>query len=78
MNEKQREIIKLLNAFAYKKDIRDVFNEARRRIEFGTLHVFSGVLETNDGKTVGEAGRSLSDYSILSGINWYYRNITER
>ena len=41
------------------------------------FNVFEGILETNDGRTVGEPGRKLSDDVILSGINWYYRNVIE-
>jgi basic membrane protein A len=48
---------------------------ARRRIIQEGYNVFDGVLETNDGGTVGEAGKTLSDDIILSGINWYYRNV---
>ena len=51
---------------------------ARQRIINEGFNVFDGVLETNSGGTVGEAGKTLSDDTILSGINWYYRNIIER
>jgi basic membrane protein A len=50
---------------------------ARQRIIHGNYNVFDGVLETNSGKTVGETGKTLSDEVILSGINWYYRNVIE-
>ena len=49
---------------------------ARRRIIHDGFNVFDGVLETNDGKTVGEAGKTLSDDTILGSINWYYRNVS--
>jgi basic membrane protein A len=49
----------------------------RRRIIAEGFNVFDGVLETNDGETVGKEGSTLSDDEILGGINWYYRNIIE-
>jgi basic membrane protein A len=49
----------------------------RRRIIAEGFNVFDGVLETNDGRTVGTAGATLSDDAILGGINWYYRNVAE-
>ena len=45
-----------------------------RIVEEG-FNVFDGVLETNDGKTVGEEGKTLDDATITGGINWYYKNI---
>jgi basic membrane protein A len=48
---------------------------ARRRIIHEGYNVFDGVLETNDGRTVGETGKTLSDDIIHSGIDWYYRNV---
>ena len=50
---------------------------ARRRILDENFNVFDGVLETNDGGTVGESGKTLSDEVILGGINWYYRTVIE-
>jgi basic membrane protein A len=47
----------------------------RKRLEDGTFNVFDGVLETADGETRGEAGRTLPDAVIKYGIDWYYRNI---
>jgi basic membrane protein A len=51
---------------------------ARGRIVSGELAIFSGVLETNDGRRIGSAGSSLSDGEIIGGINWYYRTVRER
>ena len=51
--------------------------EARRRIVYEGFNIFDGVIETNDGNTIGEAGETLPDDVILSGINWYFRNIVE-
>ena len=39
------------------------------------FNVFDGVIETNDGKTVGEEGKTLDDATITGGINWYYKNV---
>jgi len=50
---------------------------ARRRIINEGFNVFDGVLETNDGGTIGEEGKTLSDEIILSGIDWYYRTVVE-
>lgn len=50
-------------------------NEAKQRIIEDGFNVFDGVLETNDGKTVGEEGKTLDDATITGGINWYYKNI---
>ncbi|MFQ6950166.1 MAG: BMP family ABC transporter substrate-binding protein [Blautia hansenii] len=50
-------------------------DEARKRIVEEGFNVFDGVLETNDGKTVGEEGKTLDDATITGGINWYYKNI---
>jgi basic membrane protein A len=50
---------------------------ARARIESGSFNVFDGVMETNDGRTIGEPGRTLPDDVITGGIDWYYRNVRE-
>lgn len=52
--------------------------EVRKTIEDGTWDVFTGVIETNDGKTVGEEGKSLDDGTITGGINWYFKNVVEQ
>lgn len=50
-------------------------NEAKKEILSGTCNVFDGVMETNTGDTVGEAGGTLDDATITGGINWYYKNV---
>ena len=50
-------------------------DEAKKRIVEEGFNVFDGVLETNDGKTIGEEGETLDDATITGGINWYYKNI---
>lgn len=42
----------------------------------GENGVFDGVIETNTGETVGEAGKTLDDATITGGINWYFKNVT--
>ena len=50
---------------------------AKKRIREG-FNVFDGLLKTNDGRTIGQAGKTLSDAVILGGINWYYHNVIEQ
>jgi basic membrane protein A len=50
---------------------------ARKRMESGEFDVFEGVMETNDGRVVGEEGKRLSYGEITENIHWYYRNIVE-
>lgn len=49
--------------------------EERRRIESGEFDVFTGVMETNDGRRIGKEGESLSDETIRNGIDWHYHNV---
>lgn len=51
---------------------------ARARIESGEWDVFDGVIECNDGTTVGAEGESLSDADITGNIHWYFKNIVEK
>lgn len=50
-------------------------DEARAAILSGSLNVFDGVIETNDGSTVGAEGSTLDDATITGGINWYFKNV---
>ena len=50
-------------------------NEAKKKILSGELGVFDGVIETNTGGTVGEAGRTLDDAEITGAINWYFKTV---
>ena len=54
-----------------------LLEEERQRIESGAFDVFSGILETNDGRLMGKAGENFSDDEIRNGINWYYRTVIE-
>ena len=49
--------------------------EAKQQILAGENGVFDGVIETNDGKTVGKEGKTLDDKTITGGINWYFKTV---
>lgn len=51
-------------------------DEARKKIMDGSFNVFDGVIETNDGKTVGVEGETLSDADITGNMNWYFKTVT--
>lgn len=55
----------------------DAVNAARSRIISGGCNVFDGLMRTDDGKTVGVAGGTLSDDTIRHNINWYYHTVIE-
>ena len=50
-------------------------DEATAQIISGSFNVFDGVIETNEGSTVGKAGTTLDDATITGGINWYFKNV---
>lgn len=50
-------------------------DEAKTKMLDGSFNVFDGVIETNDGKTVGTEGGTLDDKTITGGINWYFKNV---
>ena len=50
-------------------------DEATAQIISGSFNVFDGVIETNEGGTVGKAGTTLDDATITGGINWYFKNV---
>lgn len=49
--------------------------EAEDKIMSGEWDVFDGVIECNDGTTVGTEGQSMSDADITGNIHWYFKNI---
>ena len=51
--------------------------EVEAKFKSGEWDVFTGVIETNDGQTIGEEGKSLDDATITGGINWYFKNVVE-
>ncbi|MBQ8597029.1 MAG: BMP family ABC transporter substrate-binding protein [Lachnospiraceae bacterium] len=48
---------------------------ARKQITEEGFNVFDGVIETNDGSTVGAEGSTLSDSDITGSMNWYFKNV---
>ena len=61
-----------------KDGTKEAIDEAKAKIESGDWDVFWGVIETNDGTTGGEEGKSLDDATITGGINWYFKNVVEK
>ena len=52
--------------------------EAKEKMASGEWDVFDGVIECNDGTTVGEEGKSMPDSDITGNMNWYYKNVVEK
>lgn len=50
-------------------------DEATAKILSGSFNVFDGVMETNDGSTVGTEGGTLDDAAITGDIHWYFKNV---
>ena len=53
----------------------EAVDAARTQITEEGFNVFDGVIETNDGSTVGEEGSTLSDSDITGNMNWYFKNV---
>lgn len=53
----------------------EAIDEASAKIMSGEWDVFDGVIETNDGSTVGTEGESMSDADITGNMNWYFKNV---
>ena len=49
--------------------------EAKKQILSCEIGVFDGVIETNEGTTVGEEGKTLDDATITGAINWYFKTV---
>ncbi len=64
-----------LNSSLCTDEMQAKVDEAKNEILNNGFNVFDGVLETNDGSTVGEEGSTLDDATIKGGINWYYKNV---
>ena len=60
------------------KGMQEKIDEARAQIESGDWDVFDGVIECNDGTTVGTEGEHMSDADITGNIHWYFKNIVEK
>ena len=53
----------------------EAVDAARKQITEEGFNVFDGVIETNDGSTVGAEGSTLSDADITGSMNWYFKNV---
>ena len=53
----------------------DKVKDAKRQILSGEIGVFDGVVETNEGTTVGEEGKTLDDATITGAVNWYFKTV---
>lgn len=53
----------------------EAIEEAKATMVSGEFNVFDGVIETNDGSTVGTEGSTLSDSDITGSMNWYFKNV---
>ena len=53
----------------------EAIEEARTKMVSGNWDVFMGVIETNDGKTVGEEGKIFDIPTIAGNIHWYFKNV---
>jgi len=56
------------------EDADDKVEEYKAQIIDGSFHVFGGVIELQDGTTVGEEGKALSDGELL-GMNYFVKNV---
>lgn len=64
-----------LNSALCTDEMQAKVDEAKNEILNNGFNVFDGVIETNNGSTVGEEGSTLDDATIKGGINWYYKNV---
>ena len=53
----------------------EAVDDAVEKINSGDWDVFDGVIETNDGSTVGVEGESMADGDITGKMNWYFKNV---
>lgn len=67
-----------LNADICTDEMKAAVEAGRAKITEDGFNVFDGVLETNEGTTVGEEGKTLDDATITGGINWYFKNVVEK
>ena len=54
----------------------EAIDAAKAEMESG-WDVFDGVIETNDGSTVGVEGEHMSDADITGNMNWYFKYVVE-
>lgn len=56
-------------------EAQEKIDEASAEIISGNFNVFDGVIETNEGKKIGQEGTTLDDATITGGIDWYFKNV---
>jgi basic membrane protein A len=71
------DIAPLNNNMIWEADIFVKLDEKRQMIKSGEYFIFTGVMETNDNRIIGEEGKVFSDEKIRNEINWYYRTIAQ-
>jgi len=64
-----------LNPVLAKPGMEEMVAKAKDNIKNGSLNIFGGGIETNDGSIIGVVGETLSDEEIAAGIIWYHCNI---
>ena len=64
-----------LNSALCTEEMQTKVDEAKNAILNDGFNVFDGIIETNDGSTVGAEGSTLDDATITGGINWYFKNV---
>lgn len=67
--------ITALNSDICTDEMKKAVEDARNKMLNDGFNVFDGVIETNEGTTVGEEGKTLDDATITGGINWYFKNV---
>ena len=70
-------ITQLNKKINWKPEILNMLKEEQQLIESGAFDVFSGVIETNDARSIGKDGVNFTDDEIRNGINWYYRIVEQ-
>lgn len=56
----------------------EAIEAAKEKITSGEWDVFDGVIETNEGTTVGTEGEHMPDADITGNMNWYFKNVVEK
>lgn len=65
-----------LSAFNHGDASKEIEN-VTKKFKSNTWDVFTGIISTNTGKTIGAPGTSLTDYTIQFETDWFYKNIKE-
>lgn len=54
---------------------KEAIEKVKSELMSGNWDVFDGVIETNDGTTVGAENQHMSDADITGKMNWYFKNV---